>query len=260
MSVKRDWFCGFHGLLIGRNFSFVKMEMEISRKGVIMSRRLWVFLICVVVGCGVGVGASDGGIVPVPKHNSASVAAGGMMPLGYALHRPMVVKTSESDSLPSWTKTSVYMDEENIYFSGGFLNGADYSLTVRCANAEALKVAVGAVSQWIRAEFASHAQGSNNAGDGGVERYVEDRIAIFTKALHLQGIKQTQLYYEEVAYQGRVETGYNVFVQLTMAKSDYVRAKAEAIGRMKIGFDKEGNIEAKKKAEIILGELKKEVM
>ena len=178
----------------------------------------------------------------------------------YEMQKPMVVQTSKEDLRPGWTKKSVYVDDGNIYFSGGFLNGADYPLTVRCANAEALKVVVGAVSQWIRAQFAGHVQGSNTVGDGGLERYVEDGIATFTKALHMQGIKQNELYYEEVAYPGRVDTGYNVFVQLTMEKSDYNRAKAEAIGRMKSEFDKDGNIEAKKKAEFILGEFKKEII
>jgi hypothetical protein len=222
-----------------------------NERGFVMKRIIFGFVIGVVVGVMVGCGGGE--VVkrePVAKQ----------IPPSYAVNRPIVVETSESDSRPSWTKKSVYMDEGNIYFSGGFLNGADYPLTVRCANAEALKVAVGAVSQWIRAEFASHVQGSNNASEGGLERYVEDGIATFTKALHIQGIKQAELYYEEVAYPGRVDTGFNVFVQLTMAKSDYTRAKAEAIQRMKDGFDKDGNIEAKKKAEMILDSLKSEVI
>ncbi len=177
----------------------------------------------------------------------------------YEVQKPMVVQTSKEDKRPEWTKKSVYVDDGNIYFSGGFLNGADYPLTVRCANAEALKVAVGSVSQWIRAEFTDYVQGSNTAGEG-VERYVEDGIATFTKALHIQGLKQTQVYYEEVAYPGRTQTGYNVFVQIKMARTDYVRAKAEAIEKIKDEFDKAGNIEAKKKAELILDELKSEVM
>ena len=215
-----------------------------------MKRIVFGFVIGLVVGVLVGCGGAA-------KKEHVSVSR--QIPSSYAVQKPIVVQTSKEDSRPSWTKKSVYMDEGNIYFSGGFLNGADYPLTVRCANAEALKVVVGAVSQWIRAEFASHAQGSNKAGEG-IERYVEDGIATFTKALYFQGIKQAELYYEEVAYPGRTNTGYNVFVQLQMDKSDYVRAKAEAISRMKDEFDKAGQIEAKKKAEMILNSLKTEVM
>ena len=58
----------------------------------------------------------------------------------YELQKPVVVQTSKSDDRPDWTKNSASETDGNMYFSGGFLNGADYSLTVRCANAEAIKV------------------------------------------------------------------------------------------------------------------------
>ncbi len=61
-------------------------------------------------------------------------------------------------------------------------------------------------------------------------------------------------------FEQKLVVTYNVFVQIKMARTDYVRAKAEAIEKIKDEFDKAGNIEAKKKAELILDELKSEVM
>jgi hypothetical protein len=240
---------GFHELFFRRKFMFCQNGNG-NERGIIMKRIIFGFVIGLIVGVLVGCGGT-------PKKKPESVVR--QMPSSYAVQKPVVVKTSKEDLRPAWTKKSVYMDDGNIYFSGGFLNGADYPLSVRCANAEALKSVVGAVSQWIRAEFTGYVQGSNKAGEG-LERYVEDGIATFTKALHIQGIKQSEVYYEEVAYPGRTNTGFNVFVQLTMERSDYVRAKAEAVERMKDGFDKDGNVEAKKKAEMILDSLKREVI
>jgi len=230
-------------VFLKRNQSFVK------RRFIMRSRILRVIGVLAVVWLLFGCSST-------PKHVQVAKE---QRRAAYEVQKPIVVQTSKEDSRPSWTKKSVYADDGNIYFSGGFLNGADYPLTVRCANAEALKVVVGAVSQWIRAEFTAYTQGSNTAGEG-IERYVEDGIATFTKSLHLQGLKQAELYYEEVAYPGKTQSGYNVFVQLKMAKADYVRAKAEAIERVKDEFDKAGNIEAKKKAEMILDDLKSEVI
>ena len=61
----------------------------------------------------------------------------------YGLQKPLLVKTSENDKRPKWTRqTSYETDDGLLYFTGGYLNGADYPLTIRCANAEALKVAI----------------------------------------------------------------------------------------------------------------------
>ncbi len=49
----------------------------------------------------------------------------------YELQKPVVVQTSNSDDRPDWTKNSAAESDGKMYFSGGFLNGSDYSLTVR---------------------------------------------------------------------------------------------------------------------------------
>jgi len=68
----------------------------------------------------------------------------------YEIHKPLEVRTSKNDNRPDWTKMTVFENDGHVYFTGGFMNGSDYSVTIRCANAEALKVAVQSVSQFVR--------------------------------------------------------------------------------------------------------------
>ena len=173
----------------------------------------------------------------------------------YELQKPVVVQTSKSDERPDWTKNSASETDGKMYFSGGFLNGADYSLTVRCANAEAIKVVVQGIGQYIRTEFSEYVQGSNT-GSGGIERYVEDGIAVFANNLHVQGIKQKEVYYEQLFSAQVMRPTYNVWVQLEMSKADYLKAKADVLQRLKGRFSGVGETEAKKKAEKLLEELK----
>jgi hypothetical protein len=60
-----------------------------------------------------------------------------------------------------WTTKTVFQKDGNIYFTGGFLNGSDYSMSIRCANAEALKVATQSISQYIRGTFSTYTLGKN---------------------------------------------------------------------------------------------------
>ena len=53
----------------------------------------------------------------------------------YEVQKPIVVQTSKEDKRPDWTKKTVFEENGSIYFSGGFLDGSDYSVTIRCANA-----------------------------------------------------------------------------------------------------------------------------
>jgi len=173
----------------------------------------------------------------------------------YELQKPVVVLTSKSDGRPDWTKNSAAETDGRMYFSGGFLNGSDYSLTVRCANAEAIKVVVQGIGQYIRTEFSEYVQGSNT-GAGGIERYVEDGIAVFANNLHVQGIKQKEVYYEQLFSAQVMRPTYNVWVQVEMSKADYLKAKADVLRRLRDKFSGVGETEAKKKAEKLLEELK----
>jgi hypothetical protein len=183
----------------------------------------------------------------VPKSQSRSIE----------MQQPVQIKTSESDQRPVWTKQSSYKKDGNIYFTGGFLNGADYSLTIRCANAEAMKVAIQSISQFIRAEFSDYAQGNNNHSDG-VNRYVADGIATLTNNIHIQGIRQKDIYYEELFLPTTNRFAYNVFVVLEVSESDHLKAKVDAIRGFRDKMVEAGQLEAKQKAEDLLDKLKKE--
>jgi hypothetical protein len=176
----------------------------------------------------------------------------------YEVNKPILLRTSEEDSRPAWTKNAVSEYGGKVFFSGGFMNGADYSVSIRCANAEALKVTIQGISQYIRAEFSEYVQGSNT-DSGNIERYVEDGIATFTKNLHVQGIKQKELYWEEMLNPGAVQSSYNVWVMLEMDKADYIRAKADVLKNLRDKFVEAGQTEAKEKAEKLLEDLKEEI-
>ena len=175
----------------------------------------------------------------------------------YEIHKPLEVRTSKNDNRPDWTKMTVFENDGHVYFTGGFMNGSDYSVTIRCANAEALKVAVQSVSQFIRAEFSEYVQGSN-IGTGGVDRYIEDGIATFVDNLHFQGIRQKELYYEELFSPSMMLPTYNVFVLLELSKIDYLNAKAAAVRKLHNKFSRAGELEAKEKAKKLLEKLKEE--
>ena len=176
----------------------------------------------------------------------------------YEAQKAIVVRTSEDDKRPEWTKVTFAEKDGKLYFTGGFQNGSDYSLTVRCANAEAAKAAVQSISQFIRAEFSEYVQGSNATGEG-VDRYVEDGIATFTECVHVQGVKQSELYYEEVFAPQVMEPAYNIWVKLEISKANYLRAKAEALRKLRDEFADAGQLEAKERAERLLEWLKGEV-
>ena len=182
-----------------------------------------------------------------------------MLKEAHAMQKPMLVRTSLDDSRPDWTKRTVYDKGSVICFTGAFTDGADYPLSIRCANAEALKNAIQSISQYIRTEFSSYVQGSNDAYGGGIDRYVSDGIATFSENIHTQGLKQAELYYEEMFSPQAMRPFYNVFVQLEMSKADYLFAKAEVIRKLRDKFSSEGRVEAKKKADKLLEDLKNEV-
>ena len=177
----------------------------------------------------------------------------------YELQKPALIRTSEDDKRPKWTHNTVFEEAGNVYFTGGFVNGADYAVTIRCANAEALKNIVQAISLYIRAEFSEYVQGSNSAYDQGIERFVEDGIAAFAENVHVQGIKQVALFYEEMFSPSLMQPSFNVFVKLEMSKADYLKAKADILRHLRDRFKSEGEIEAKEKAENLLQELKDEI-
>ena len=213
-------------------------------------KSIFISLIVLLVFSGLFAGCSS-----TPKRLKASRDA---VKEAYELQKPIEVKSSKKDNRPEWTKKSSFEKDGTIHFSGGFLNGSDYSVSVRCANAEALKVAAQSISQYIRSEFSEYAQGSNTGADG-VERYVEDGIAAFVDNLHIQGIKQKEVYYEETFSALIMQPTYNVFVMLEIPKADYLKTKSDVLRKLRNKLSKENEYEAKEKAEKLLEDLKKEI-
>jgi hypothetical protein len=176
-----------------------------------------------------------------------------------AYQKPIVVRTSLDDYRPVWTQKTVFENNGKIYFTGGFTDGADYAATIRCANAEALKSAIQAISQFIRAEFSEYVQGSNSAAGEGIDRYFSDGIATFSENLHVQGIRQAEIFYEEMFSPTLMQSTYNVFVKLEMSKADYLHAKAAFLKKLRDRFKDDGEVEAKEKADKLLEDLKNEI-
>jgi hypothetical protein len=177
----------------------------------------------------------------------------------YQDQKPVVIHTSEEDPRPKWTRETSFEQDGKVYFSGGYLHGGDYSVTIRCANAEALKVVTQSISQFIRAEFSEYAHGTNDGSDG-VNRYVTDGIAALVSNLHLQGIRQTQVYYEETFDSSANRPAYNAWVQLEISKADHSRAKADTLRSLRDRFEAAGDVEAKENAERLLQELKQGII
>jgi hypothetical protein len=174
------------------------------------------------------------------------------------LQKPMQIRNSLDDRRPGWTHRSSFEEKGSIFFTGGFLKGDDYSVTVRCAQAEATKIAVGSISQYIRAEFSMFTQGANNI-ESGTDRYIEDGIATFTRNLHIQGIQQVESYYEEMSDPVSMDTYYNAWVKLKISSADYNMARAGILKQLRDDFDRAGEIEAKEKAQRLLTELKEQI-
>ena len=176
----------------------------------------------------------------------------------YQSTKPFILRTSETDNRPSWTKElfSESKDGMNVRFTGAFLGGADYPLTVRMAYAEALKNASSTIKQYVRAEFSEFVQGNNRDR---VDRWVSDGIASIVPNLLMQGLTQKKVYYEEMYSPSSMTPRWNVWVQAEMPMQDYLRAKAQAVDSLRKEFEREGQMEAKRKAEDLLSRLRRDI-
>jgi hypothetical protein len=173
-----------------------------------------------------------------------------------AINQPVEIRNSRNDNRPEWTSRPVYEQGNAMYYVGAFMRGSDYSVSLRAANAEALKSLVQDIGLSIRTEFSMYAKGSNII-DSGIDRYIVDGIATLSHNTHLQGARMSESYYEELI--DPLSSGrpfYNVWVKLEITKSDYTQAKAYALRRLKDDFHTAGQVEAKQKAQLLLDELK----
>jgi hypothetical protein len=109
----------------------------------------------------------------------------------------------------------------------------------------------------VRTEFSDYVQGSNSEPEG-VHRHVADGIATLTDNIHIQGIQQKDIYYEELFLPATNRFAYNVFVVLEMNENDHLKAKMDNIRGFRDKMEEAGQLEAKQKAEDLLDKLKKE--
>jgi len=176
-----------------------------------------------------------------------------------ATKRPAEIRTSLNDNRPAWIHKPAFEQGDSIYFSGGFQNGGDYSMTLKIANSEALKSLLQTVGISIQAEYTAVSKGSNSI-DSSIERYIEDGIATFTRNIHIQGIRQVESYYEEMHDPTNpMKPFYNAWVQLEISKADYLKAKVDILRQLRKDFHSAGEIEAKEKAQELLNDLKGQV-
>jgi hypothetical protein len=173
-----------------------------------------------------------------------------------AINQPVEIRNSRNDNRPEWTSRPVYEQGNVMHYVGAFMRGSDYSVSLRAANAEALKSLVQDIGLSIRTEFSMYAKGSNII-DSGIDRYIVDGIATLSHNTHLQGARMSESYYEELL--DPLSSGrpfYNVWVKLEITKSDYTQAKSYALRRLIDDFHTAGQVEAKQKAQLLLDELK----
>ncbi len=169
-----------------------------------------------------------------------------------------ITKTGEDDR-PEWTTHTTFIEKDGkLIYTGGVMGGADYSLTLRLAKAEATKNLLESIEIKARQVFSSALNGSNRT-EGDIGRYVTDTVAWTIDNLQVGGIKQREVYYEQVFDPIDQSFKYNSWVQLEISNSDYAKAKTSAAQRLLDKAVREKDEEAKENALELLEKLNQKV-
>jgi len=175
------------------------------------------------------------------------------------LQKPVIIEKTGSVKRPKWTNNPTFFEDDNgFHFTGGIMGGADYSLIIRMAKAEAIKNMLESIELKARSEFSSVMHGSNR-NDSDIGRYVTDAVAWTIDNIRVRGIKQRQVYYEQFLDPSSQFVKYNAWVELEISVSDYTKAKVDAAERLLNKTLQENDLEAKEKAQELLEKLKTEV-
>ena len=175
------------------------------------------------------------------------------------IQRPLIMSKTGEDDRPAWTTQMAFIENDGkLIYTGSVIGGADYTLTLRLAKAEATKNLLESIEIKARHEFSSSMNGSNMA-EGDIGRYVTDTVAWTIDNLRIGGIKQRQIYYEQVFDPVAQSFKYNSWVQLEISKSDYTKAKANAAQRLLDKAVQGNDDEAREKALELLEKLNREV-
>ncbi|MCK4824715.1 hypothetical protein KA005_53680 [bacterium] len=93
------------------------------------------------------------------------------------VHKPVIAEKTGQSKRPDWTSEKPFFeDNSGLHFTGGYMGGADYALTLRLAKSEATKNLLESIEIKTRAEFSSAIHGKNRS-EGDLGRYVTDVVA-----------------------------------------------------------------------------------
>ncbi len=203
---------------------------------------LWALVYCILFlpfGCGAG---------KVSKQKAQMIE----------VHRPVVVEKTGQDDRPDWTTKQAFMERDgNLVYTGGIMGGADYALTLRLARSEATKNLLESIQIKARGEFSSVIHGQNRT-ENDLGRYVTDAVAWTVDNIKISGIRQNEMYYEKVLDPISHSFKYNAWVQITISKSDYVKAKTDAAQKLLEKAIREKDEEARQKALELIEKLRQE--
>lgn len=175
------------------------------------------------------------------------------------MYKPVVMERTGANNRPEWTSEKTFLEDENsLYFSGGWMGGADYALTLRLAKAEATKNLLESIQIKTRSEFGAAMHG-NNENMSDVGRYVTDAVAWVVDGLMISGIRQREIHYEQVFGPMEQSVRYNAWIQLEIAKADYRKAQIDAVQKLLNKTIQEKNQEAKDAAQELLERLRQEI-
>jgi len=169
-----------------------------------------------------------------------------------------VIRRTGDDKRPDWTSEKAFIEnDKGLHFTGAHVGGADYAVTVRLAKSEATKNLLESVEIKTRGEFGTAMHGENRHAED-IGRYVTDAIAWMVDSLRVRGIRQKEIYYEEVLDPMSQEIRYNAWVQVQIPKQDYLKAKIDAARRLVNKTIDERDEEARDKALELLEKLEEE--
>ena len=174
------------------------------------------------------------------------------------VHKPVIVEKTGQDNRPEWTTKETYIEKDGeLIYTGGIIGGADYALTLRLAKSEATKNLLESIQIKARAEFSSAIHGQNRA-DTDLGRYVTDAVAWTVDNLKIGGMRQREIYYEQIFDPISQSFKYNAWVQLQISRSDYLKAKTAATEKLLDKAIREKDQEAKEDALKLLEKLRQE--
>jgi hypothetical protein len=175
------------------------------------------------------------------------------------IHKQSIITKTKHDKRPKWCTKEIYWEKgDKMYYSGGYIGGVDYSLSVRLAKSEAIKNLIESTSLKAYEEF-SHTIEGTGMGPDDINRYVIDSVAWTVENLKFSGIKQKELYFEEVFDPIAMKPMYNIWVLLEISRTDYLKAKMSAAQKQLEKSKRDNNRDAKRKTEEILRLLNQEI-